>query len=207
MFCVGVDLGQRRDHSAIAVVERRDARRPWGVSDFLGAEVIHAERLQLGTPYPEVVERVRQVLANGRLAGGASLAVDATGVGAPVVEMMRRAGLGCEIAAVTITSGEREALSGGLYHVPKTDLMSGIQVLMERRQLRIAGAMREAMALKRELLSIRAKTQASQGREHDDLAMALALAIWRLGKKGGGFGNGLTSTDGWDPVLRFHCRV
>ena len=29
MFCVGLDLGQKRDHSAIAVAQRMDHRAPW----------------------------------------------------------------------------------------------------------------------------------------------------------------------------------
>ncbi len=43
----------------------------------------HLERMPLGTPYPEVVERVRELTRNPQLAGRCQLAVDATGVGAP----------------------------------------------------------------------------------------------------------------------------
>ena len=48
MFYLGLDLGQRRDHSAIAVIEKRNALML----------VRHLERVALGTPYPAVVERV-----------------------------------------------------------------------------------------------------------------------------------------------------
>ena len=66
------------------------------------------ERLPLGTPYPGVVARVREMVCGEALAGQCALVVDATGVGAPVVEMLRGARLGCEVTAVTITGGEKE---------------------------------------------------------------------------------------------------
>ena len=44
MFSIGVDLGRRRDPSAIAVAERKDAEQGIVVVRFL-------ERVQLWTPY------------------------------------------------------------------------------------------------------------------------------------------------------------
>ena len=90
MYYLGLDLGQKRDYSAVAVVERIDrfGERLWGVrlSELV---VRYAERLPLGTPYPRAVERVRAIVQSGALAGNCALAVDATGVGAPVVDMLR----------------------------------------------------------------------------------------------------------------------
>ena len=48
----------------------------------------HLERFPLGTPYPEVVEVVRELLKTPPLPG-ALVAVDQTGVGRAVVEMLR----------------------------------------------------------------------------------------------------------------------
>ena len=45
--------------------------------------------------------------------GQCELVVDATGVGAPVVDMLRAAGLGCDISSVTITGGEKETARPG----------------------------------------------------------------------------------------------
>src|SRR5271170_6653928 len=99
MFYVGLDLGQRQDHSAMALVERagRDMR--------LGVRGV--ERVPLGTPYPKVVERVRDIVSGSDVRGRCCLVVDGRGVGAPVVDMLRVARLGCEICEVTITGGER----------------------------------------------------------------------------------------------------
>jgi hypothetical protein len=200
MFYVGLDLGQSRDHSAIAVVERKEAMRAFQAPMLEALLVRHVERVPLGTPYPRVVSRVRDILRDGELRGQCSLAVDGTGVCAPVVEMLRGAEIGCEISAVTITGGERahslHGVGGKAWSVPKQDLIAGVQVLLERGELKIARKMRDVGSLVRELLDMRV----SQGRggrirmgadgcgEHDDLVIALALACWRAGRKQLGFG-------------------
>lgn len=195
-FYAGLDLGQRRDHSALAVVERRDAVSAHQAPVLEAMVVRHLERVPLGTPYPRVVARVREVLRDGELRGQCALAVDGTGVGAPVVEMLRTAQLGCEVSAVTITGGERAHSSYGAaglsWSVPKQDLLAGVQVLLEKEELKIARGMREAGALVKELLSVQARQMGDEGRlrvgadgfgEHDDLVIALALACWRAGRR------------------------
>src|SRR5437868_1107895 len=112
MFYIGLDLGQRQDHSAIVVVERPDPRRTYQASACDKLLVRWVERVPLGTPYPMVVERVRTLTQHWELAGQCAVAVDGTGVGAPVMEMLQRTQLGCEITAVTITGGERESRNG-----------------------------------------------------------------------------------------------
>jgi hypothetical protein len=73
-YFVGLDLGQSRDHSALAVVERAEV---FGDLDYVTYErrralryrVRFLERVRLGTPYPDVVGRVREVLRRPALAG------------------------------------------------------------------------------------------------------------------------------------------
>jgi hypothetical protein len=190
MFYRGLDLGQRHDPTAIAVVEKARGE----------IRVRHLERVPLGTPYPRVVERVREITRHRELAGGCELAVDGTGVGAPVVDMLRAARLGCNISAVTITGGEREQRKGsGWVSVPKRDLVAGVQVLLERGELKLARGMRELGALMRELTSVRSTAGAGARvrfgadgyGEHDDLVIALALACWRANRGYVGFGTGV----------------
>ena len=192
MFYIGLDLGQRRDHSAIAVVERRDLLRAFREPTFQGLLVRHLERVPLGTPYPRVVARMREIVRHDALRGQCALAVDGTGVGAPVVDMLRAAGLGCEMTAVTITGGEREhSLASGGWSVPKQDLIAGVQVLLEQGEFRIARKLRDAGPLVKELLDVRAtpgragrmRLGADGGGEHDDLVIALALACWRAKRR------------------------
>src|ERR1035438_2433175 len=116
MKYVGLDLEQKRDYSAVVVVERVDHRRAFQGTSFEKLLVRFAERMGLGTPYPHVVERVRTIVQSDELRGDCVLVVDATGVGAPVVDMLRAARLGCEICAVTITGGDRQTQSGQNYN-------------------------------------------------------------------------------------------
>jgi hypothetical protein len=187
VFYIGLDLGQRRDPSAIAVVEKTRVMR-----------VRHLERFRLGTLYPSVVERVREITQHRELAGNYALAVDGTGVGAPVVDMLRAARLGCDIAAVTITSGDRQRQTGSVWNVPKRDLIAVVQVLLERDELKLARGLRELGALMRELTDVRSsagiggrvRLGADGCGEHDDLVIALALACWRAKRGQIGFGTG-----------------
>jgi hypothetical protein len=119
MFYIGLDLGQKQDHSAIVMVERPQVHayltRP---EKTLAVRV--AERAPLGTSFAEIVEWTGYVagLANQAMFQGGQrtqccLTVDATGLGQPVVEMLRRASTGwvaggCQITAVTITGGDRQ---------------------------------------------------------------------------------------------------
>ena len=71
-----VDLGQRRDASAIAVVERDWEQATVAEFKRTGRDgqwwfrVRLLERLRLGTPYPDVVRRVRDIAAMPLIAMG-----------------------------------------------------------------------------------------------------------------------------------------
>jgi len=183
MFYLGLDLGKKHDHTAIVIVERH--------GNML--QVRHLERVALGTPYTGVVARIREIVERP---GPWALVVDGTGVGEPVVDALRRAGLGCEITAVTITGGERQSRGGSIYSVPKQDLIAGVQMAIEMRQLRVARRLGEAGALVKELLNVRITAGLAMGKvrigadgygEHDDLVIALALACWGAKRRENGF--------------------
>jgi hypothetical protein len=187
LFYLGIDLGKRHDHTAIAIVQRVGNR----------LLVRHLERVPLGTPYTGVVARVAEIV---RAAGDCVVVVDGTGVGEPVVEALRRAGLGCEITAVTITGGERQGRGGLRCSVPKQDLIAGVQLAIEKGNLRVARRLEDAGALVKELLNVRISAGLGAGKvrigadgygEHDDLVIAVALACWRAQRRENGFGGGL----------------
>ena len=151
----------------------------------------YLERLPLGTPYPEMVERVVQVARSKDLAGRCEMVVDATGVGRPVVDLLRQARPECAILPVTITGGGGESCAGGYYHVPKRDLIAGLQVLIQTSGLQIAGGLKHGAALTAEMAEMRVKVS-GPGREqfgawregtHDDLVLAVALACWGARKR------------------------
>ena len=62
-YFVGVDLGQSADFTAVAVVERAELKGEWDPVTFAWRKTAalrlrHLERTPLGTPYPDVVDRV-----------------------------------------------------------------------------------------------------------------------------------------------------
>ena len=149
------------------------------------------ERIPLGTPYPEVTARVAEVThARALAAGTRHLAVDATGVGRPVVDLLRRARPAATLMPVVVTPGERQSLVGDTYHVPKRDVITGLVVLFQQGLLQIARGLPHAATLVAELRAMQVRTP-GPGREqwgawrpgtHDDLVFAVALACWAAGQ-------------------------
>jgi hypothetical protein len=197
-YAIGVDLGQRQDYSALAVVEHRrlltGERDPvtWELKSKVLRSVRHLERVPLGTSYEEVAERVGRLARSPEVAGRCAVVMDATGVGAPVVEMVRKARAGCQIVPVVITGGESETHGSGFQRVPKKDLIAGLEISVDQGELRIAEQLSEGDTLIEEMRSMRVSMGAT-GRErfgataagaHDDLVLAVALGLWWLRKRG-----------------------
>ena len=87
MYFIGTDLGQRRDPSAIAIAERREQilhgfdHLHWlPTAEKLPAEWIvrRLERIPLGTPYTNVVDRLAVIANHPQIRGNAWLVLDAT---------------------------------------------------------------------------------------------------------------------------------
>lgn len=172
-FTLGVDLGKAQDPTALAIIE---PQRPT-------LHLRYLERLALGTPYPVVIEHIAGLLERPPLNGRTRLVVDATGVGAPVVDDMREAGL--EPVAVVITSGKHIRRVDGAWRVPKQALVGGLVSAFEGGWLKVAEGLEYGDALIRELqdfkVTITSAKNATYGgaSEHDDLVIAAALAVWR----------------------------
>lgn len=181
-FYLGLDLGQAQDYTALAVVcqvgDKTNINR-------CAYHVTWLERFKLGTPYPDVVDRINTMLEKPPLNQGCYLIVDATGVRRPVMEMMKRKGI--NPIAVTITAGiEVIRDEFGYYRVPKRDLVGELQVLLQEGRLKIAEALEHSRTLVQELMDFKVKITAAAHdtygvwREgvHDDLVLAVALACW-----------------------------
>jgi hypothetical protein len=193
-YFVGLDLGQSRDFTALAVVEMAESAVYDSATSSRRVETTlrlrHVERVPLGTAYPEIVERVADVVGTEPLKGCCDLIVDATGVGRPVVELLQRRGLGCTIRPVLVTGGQRETNEGGYYGVPKRDLMFGLQVMLQGNALTIAAGLKFGAALVKELAEMRVKLSSSGNEQfgawregtHDDMVFAVALACWGVEK-------------------------
>lgn len=184
-FFVGLDLGQRRDYTALIVLERI-------VTPFWGEQWIHArnnetctrrlhvrmaEKVRLGTPYPEIVEWVESILKRPEFERRTALTVDATGVGAPVVDLLRKAKLGANLVAVTITGGNnQQAHNPSTGTIPRHVLLTALQLAIQRDEIEIADSCAQAEALRQELRHL--KLDGTIYGHHDDLSIALALAVW-----------------------------
>jgi Terminase RNaseH-like domain len=180
-YVIGADLGQSKDPTAIAVIQRVKMQ-----GDDAIYRVGHIERLPLHTTYPAVVTYVGRLI--NRLSWHQEyepeLVIDFTGVGRPVFEMFR--GKGYRPIGVTITAGNAESNDGPIWSVPKLTLISTVQALLHAGRLKIQRSLPDVDALIEELQDFRAEVTDSgywrfgaRAGRHDDLVLALAIALWR----------------------------
>jgi len=198
-FVLGLDLGQSSDPSALTVTEKRVPIRGRGMHPPERGEpryaVRHIERFDLGTPYPEVVRQVAAVKEAPQTGHDPPIVVDATGLGGPVIDQFHEEGV--EPVEVVFTSGreptkEHGPRGGARYGVPKRDLATLVQSLLQSRRLTIAEALRGAGQLVQEMKSFRVKmTGSGHARfEHatesdsDDVLLSLACALWYAERAG-----------------------
>jgi hypothetical protein len=173
-FYVGLDLGQAADFTAIAIVEKTENC----------LTVPHLDRVR-GLPYPQLVTMTAELMARPELGGQSQLIVDATGVGRPVLDMLRSSEL--QPIAVTIHGGAKVHGSRRAPRVPKRDLVNCLLLALQGGALQISSERQHAETLARELTEMRRKLSAAghdsygvwREGEHDDLVLALALGVWQ----------------------------
>ncbi len=190
-FFLGLDLGQRADPTCAVILERFLPPSGFDYAKqamIYGAAQYHLRFLEqpaLGTNYPAIVLRVKELLGQDPLRGNARLVVDATGCGLPVVDMFRVAGLAP--APVMITGGDKWSLDRGIYRVPKRDLVAVVQVLLQNDRLKFAGDLPHLKLLQKELTGFKVKIDPKTAHDsysnwrdadHDDMVLAVALACW-----------------------------
>src|SRR4051812_49673749 len=101
--------------------------------------------------------------------------MDATGVGRPVVDLLREAGL--DPVAVTIHGGDQVIrVSEREFRTPKRDLVGSVQAALQTRRLQAAEALPDWPVLKRELASFKAKISLSG---HDTYGAGSSGDDWR----------------------------
>jgi hypothetical protein len=195
-YFLGLDLGKRVDRSALAILELQ-----WEGAGFDYAwhvpirnpivRLIRADRFPLGLPYSQIpgilssalhkLERMPVLPGNANKAYGKDLTVDSANAGSFLLEILQQQRLPATLVPVTITGGEREQqIHGGVWSVPRPILFSNLRILFEAGNLRIAQDLPGYRTLLEELLT--AKASGPQ-REHDDVAIAVALAAWRAARE------------------------
>jgi hypothetical protein len=182
---VGVDLGQSQDPTALCVLEAYEqVGDPTEPARFC-YDVRHLMRFPLGMSYPAMVHEIGLILTRPPLGLLTELIIDETGVGRAVGDIFNDHGL--KPIKVTITAGNEEGQSGfARYTVPKQVLISNLDALMHTGELRIAKDLRETPALESELKDFRRhvteagrNTYQARVGAHDDLVLAVAIALWR----------------------------
>lgn len=194
-YYVGLDFGAALDYTALAVAQRQqetDLERRRRLQAHEEAkppvyDVRHLERFPLGTSYPAIVESVCALLTTAPLVGSSiRLLVDDTGVGAPVVNLLKRARLGTYPVTMTITAGFAVTREASHYIVPKRDVISATKVLLQSERLRFAEGLPETQTLVKELLAYQPRMDPQPAdslagwREgvYDDLVLAVAMICW-----------------------------
>jgi hypothetical protein len=205
-FYVGLDLGQAADYTAVAVIQTVKEHNPEKERIEKYLHLRHLERYELGTPYPEIADKVVTLMRDERLSPNEydpsrlrvyrstpHLIVDDTGVGRAVADLLKSKGL--KFTAVTITGGDEvHRVGGGRYRVPKRDLVGALEVPFHTGRLKIAEGMELWSTLKKELLNFRRKINLKTAHDlyehwregdHDDLVLAAALACWWITRRRG----------------------
>jgi hypothetical protein len=196
-YVLGLDLGQAQDFTALCVLEAH------GEGDQAEYHCRHLKRWELMTPYPAIVSDLALMFRRVPFSTNRPrLAIDVTGVGRAVWDMLRKSRLNAHLQAITIHGGIDATHHSGGYGVPKRDLVSAVQVVLQTGRLKIAASLPEAETLTRELANFRIKiganghdsygsgTDSLSWREapHDDLVLALAVALWLDQRPGVSFG-------------------
>jgi len=189
-YFVGLDLGQAQDFTALCVLERHYPR--WAAAELPDYHVSYLHRWPLGTAYPSIVADVKTLAGSPPLRGQASIAVDQTGVGRAVVDLLRRAPVPGTLVPILITAGHAVTRGeDGSRHVPKKELVSALQVLLQTHRIKIARSLPDAEVLAKELENFRVKItvaanelyEAWREGQHDDLVLAVAMAAWLVERR------------------------
>lgn len=192
VFGCGLDLGQAADYTAFAVVQQTAADdSPIPDRYRHRYHLRHLERYDLGLPYTAVVERVKERLT-GTVLQGSRVAADYTGVGRPVVDMLRDAAVPAVLTPVLITAGHQVTFGENdrAWHVPKKDIVGTLLVMLQAKLLAWHPSLPLADKLAKELSDFRTKISAAANEQfgawrtgqHDDLVLAVALAVWVMEK-------------------------
>jgi hypothetical protein len=195
-IAVGVDVGQKRDPTAVAVLEVEERPRSADghsrLDDYYVVRFL--ERLPLGTPYPDVACRVAGILTKlderAAMRVRPSVYLDATGVGQPVVDLLTATGV--TATPVYFTHGDRcTPRQDGTVVLGKALLVSQLQVLLQSGRVLLPRTM-EARVLAEELLNFELRVDEKANESfgafkvgtHDDLVSALGLAVMAGQRRG-----------------------
>jgi len=178
-YIFGLDLGQQNDYTVLCAIETNLK------NGELSYNLPFIYRFSLKVPYPNIVKSITTFITSQlELKEDYVLIIDYTGVGRPVVDSFKNNNL--RIVSVNITGGTKSSWPSRVEaNVPKRDIVSSIQVVMQNKRLKIASNLPLLEAFKKEFLGFKAKISSS-GHDsysaisgtHDDIVMSLGIALW-----------------------------
>ena len=187
-YTFGVDFGQSKNYTAMAVLERH-----WKMAspeEFLVSagrayhgewiyRVVKLARVELGTPYTDVADWIRDEMQQVDERLKRTLVLDGTGVGTAMKDYLRMRRTNATLVNVVITGGERIGwhTDARATFISRTELLTRLAVAVENGEFSIDAKCKEQDRLAEELRSLRRKGKPGGGVQ-DDLAFALALAVW-----------------------------
>jgi hypothetical protein len=149
------------------------------------------ERLPLHTPYPAIAARIIDIVR--RLPRGhTTVIVDRTGAHAAYDMLVEK---GLSPLGLTISGGDSVHWDRRYVTVPKMRLLTGLLSISYRGELEISKGLRDYTEFRRQLQNIGTMaTDSGAGetwrarRGHDDLAIAVSMAVWHLENPGPNMG-------------------
>ena len=219
MFIIGIELGAPSQFTAISIVEPlvwhsehgwtseteltpteqgEVFRRPERFGRFQWVDerdspiwVRDVQRFPLGTPYPEIFNKVADFFRDHRFRGS-SVIVDRSAVGREIVDELGRGDGVPYVETVRLTAGGGVNRADGGYNVPKTDVAAVLRVLLDKGLLRF-GPIEYRNTLVQELLNFSPTVKSGvdplaldwREGERDDLVLAVGIAAWYARRNGG----------------------
>lgn len=191
-YLLGLDFGKQRSHSAYVVLERANRvgsqfdkhtrMRPWRPV----LRIRRIERFPLGTEYTKVLHEIWKILRPPLLRDRTYIAYDATGVGIALRETLRQANLPATLLPCTIAAQSERKPDFFTEVIGKAELVQFLRFMLQSKYLVVNPELPLAPALLEELqnfeqLRSSAGNRLFRGRSsgHDDLVMALSLAVWK----------------------------
>ena len=103
----GLDLGQAAEFTALAVLEQTFGPDPENRGRIVHHYAVrYLQRFELNTPYTTICTRLAELFSKPPLTGS-SLSVDYTGVGQPVIDMLRGAQIRAGLHPIAMRGGHK----------------------------------------------------------------------------------------------------
>lgn len=196
-YIISISLGQPHERTALGLLEVEPSEDPAEIV----CSVRRLTRYDQGAGFPDIIADTIKVASDAKeqlsLTDGPALILEATSVGKPVVDLFNREH---DNGALKVKHFEAMLVSAGdtegdevfdrvrYWRIPKRNLASVMQVLLQTSRLKIAPALPEARALVSELQNFRVNINLAASADmldpwrtgaQDDLVFCVAAGCWR----------------------------